>query len=73
MAWDPVFAESGNAIAAKVERDGKYSLMVNGKLWNKEFDSLWDPIFSPDGDSVLVRALEGSRYVRRVVPLAEML
>ena len=44
-AWDPVFSPAGDKVAAKVERNGKYFLAVNGKIGKKGYESLVEPRF----------------------------
>ncbi len=70
--WDPVFSPAGDKVAAKVERNGKYFLAVNGKIGKKGYESLWSPVFSPDGSKLLVRCVENGKYYRRVVPVNEI-
>lgn len=73
MAWDPVFGPDGSAVAAKVERGGELTYVINGRVWGESFTRLWDPIFSPDGKALLARGVQDDAYVRRVVPLSELM
>ena len=57
---------------AKIEENGRYSYAVNGRVWAETFEKLWEPIFSPDGKTILVRGVQDDAYVRRVVPLSEL-
>jgi hypothetical protein len=66
--WDPVFTPSSDRVAAKVERDGRFAVAVDGKVWSPWYDALWEPIFSPDGTRLLIRAVEKGTYLRQVVP-----
>jgi hypothetical protein len=68
MVWDPIFTPSGDRVAAKVERDGRFAIAVDGKVWSPWYDALWDPVFSPDGTRLLIRAVENGTYIRQVVP-----
>ena len=68
MVWDPVFSPSGDRVAAKVERGGRFAIAVDDAIWSPWFDALWEPFFSPDGSRVLVRAVENGDYLRQVVP-----
>ena len=63
-------APTASRVLAKVERDGRFAIAVDGKVWSPWFDGLWDPVFSPDGRHVLIRAVEDGEYFRQVVPLA---
>jgi len=66
--WDPVFTPSGDRVAAKVERDGRFAIAVDGKVWSPWYAALWEPVFSPDGTRLLIRAVENGTYFRQVVP-----
>jgi hypothetical protein len=68
MVWDPVFNPAGDRVAAKVERDGRYAIVVDGRVWSSWFDALWTPVFSPDGERLLIRAVDNGTYFRNVVP-----
>ena len=68
MVWDPVFAPSGDQVVAKVEKEGRFAIAVDGKIWSPWYDALWEPIFSPDGERLLIRAVENGTYFRQVVP-----
>ena len=57
----------------KVERNGKYSIAVNDRLWDQECDAVWDPVFSPQGDKVLLKTLQKGIYIRRVISVEELL
>jgi hypothetical protein len=72
MVWDPVFTPDGNRVLAKVERDGRYAVAVDGVVGGPWFEALWDPVVSPDGGRLLVRAVERGVYTRRVANLAEL-
>jgi hypothetical protein len=72
MVWDPTFSPDGKFVVAKVEIDGRYSYVINGRPWNQQFDNLWDPVFSPDGGLLLVRGICGGKYERHVLPISEL-
>jgi len=65
-----VFSPDSGMVAAKVEKGGKYFVAVNGSVWSKPFDALWSPVFSPDGKKLLVRAREGDKFYRKVIPVS---
>ena len=67
MVWDPVFTPDSRSVMAKVERDGRFAIAVDGRVWSPWFDGLWEPVPSPDGRQVLVRCLDGQKYYRNVV------
>jgi hypothetical protein len=77
MAWAPVFSPDSQHVAAKVEKDGQFTLVVDGTPLEKTYPKVWDPIFSPDSQHILLRALEGTGpeavYTRSVLPLNEIL
>jgi len=64
MAWEPEFSPDGRHLAAKVERDGKFQVVIDGHPLPRSFDMLWSPRFSPQGDKLLVRAVEEGVYKR---------
>ena len=59
-------------MAAKVEKDHRYTYSLNNRVWRGTADAAWDPVFSPDGTRLLLRTVESGHYVRRVVPVSEM-
>jgi hypothetical protein len=56
---------------AKAEKNGKFFVVVDGRVAQNGFDNLWDPVFSPDGEKLLIRCIEDGKYYRRVVPVDE--
>ncbi len=68
-AFNPIFSPDGQHLAVRVEKCGKYTIVLDGKIYPQEFSGLWDPIFSPESDKVLIRALEGNLFKRIVAPL----
>ena len=77
MVWTPVFSPDSQHVAAKVEKDGQFTLVMDGKPLKNTYTKVWDPVFSPDSQHVLLRALEGSGsdtiYTRSVLPLNKFL
>jgi hypothetical protein len=67
-----VFSPDGSHLAAKVEKGGKYTFAVDGRLWDRQCEAVWDPAFSPDGSLVLLKSLEEGTYFRRVMPVADI-
>ena len=59
MVWEPVFSPDSGKIATKAELNGKYLIVVDGKIGRQVYDELWDPVFSPDGEHILVRGITG--------------
>jgi hypothetical protein len=55
-----------------VEKKGRQTIVMNGKPWKRDFDQIWEPVFSPDGSKVLVRSIDGGKYIRRVLPITEI-
>jgi hypothetical protein len=72
MIWDPVFSPDSSKVASKAEKNGKFVVIMDGKIGKHTFDALWDPIFSPDGEKILIRCIEDGKYYRRVVPVSEI-
>jgi hypothetical protein len=77
MAWPPVFSPDSRHVAAKVERDGRFHIAVDGVVFDTDYTHLWDPVFSPDGTKLLVRGIEGTgesaEYIRSVVPVSDII
>jgi hypothetical protein len=59
-------------VAAKIERNGKYSVAVNDRIWDQAFDVIWDPVFSPEGDKIMLRTLQDGVYTRNVLSVKEI-
>jgi len=76
MAWRPIFSPDGEKCAAKVEKNGLYAIVVNGKPLKQEFAEVWDPVFSPDSDKILIKAIKAEsnehKYIRSVVRLQDI-
>jgi hypothetical protein len=71
--WQPVFSSGSDTVAVKIERNGKYGIAVNDRLWDQQCDAIWDPVFSAEGDKLLLRTLQDGRYIRRVMPVGDIL
>jgi hypothetical protein len=71
MVWDPVFSPDASRVLAKVERDGRFAVAVDGAVWSPWYEGLWEPTPSPDGSRLLIRAIQDGSYVRQVVPLED--
>jgi len=70
--WGPVFSPDSRIVAAKVEKNGNATIVVNGKPLNRQCEAVWDPVFSPDSTKVLVRSIEGGKFVRSVLPITDI-
>ena len=72
MAWKPVFSPDGNRLAAKVQKNGKYTIAMDDRLWSHQCEAVWDPVFSPDSQKILLKSLEDGSYYRRVIPVTDL-
>ncbi|MFW5487319.1 MAG: electron transfer complex subunit TmcD [Desulfovibrio sp.] len=72
MAFRPVLSPDGTHCACKVERNGKYSWIVDGKVLSLDCDENFDPTFSPDGSKLLLRYVKDGKYIRRVANVSEL-
>ena len=73
MAWKPVFSPDSQHLAARVDKNGKYTIAIDDRLWQQQCEAVWDPVFSPDGDKILLRSIEDGKYYRRILPVAELI
>ena len=69
MAWPVVFSPAGARAAAKVRRDGKFALYVDGNAVIENLDGVWNPTFSPDGTVLLFCSLKDGVFSRHTVRL----
>jgi hypothetical protein len=76
MVWQPGFSPDSKMVAAKVERNGRYTIVIDGKPLKKSYEALWDPVFSPDSKKILIKGIEGDsedgKYFRQVLPVTEI-
>jgi hypothetical protein len=73
MAWDPIFSPDGADVAAKIALGKNYFLALNAKLVLGPFEEMWDPVFSPGGDRILIKCVEEGHYLRKIVPVKDLL
>ncbi|MDQ7834639.1 MAG: WD40 repeat domain-containing protein [Humidesulfovibrio sp.] len=66
MAWTPVISATGGHVAVKVEKAGRQTLVVDGRVYPREFTKVFEPAFSPDGTKLLIRALDKDAFLRIV-------
>jgi hydroxymethylpyrimidine/phosphomethylpyrimidine kinase len=57
----------------KIERNGKYGIAVNDRLYDQHCDAVWDPVFNAEGDKLLLRTLQDGKYIRKVIPVSDIL
>jgi hypothetical protein len=67
-----VFSPDGSRMAAKVQKNGQYTVAVDDRLWSHQCDAVWDPVFSPDSQKILLKSLEDGSYYRRVIPVTDL-
>ena len=60
-----------------MERNGQYTIVVNGKPFKESYKALWEPVFSPDSAKILIKGVQedsdGEKYFRQVVPVTEII
>ena len=59
----PIFSPDGNRVAAIVIDNDRYTIAVDGKTWDTDFDMLWNLVFSPDGGMISAKAELNGRYM----------
>lgn len=72
MAYKPVFSPDASHAAAKVEKGGVFTIVVNGRELGQEYQFLESPSFSPDSSKILICGVKNGKYVRTVMPVAEI-
>jgi WD40 repeat protein len=73
MVWQPVFNADATCVAAKVEIEKQYGFLINDKLLPFRGEAAWNPEFNPAGTQILLRSIEQGVYVRRVLPIGDVL
>jgi hypothetical protein len=71
MAWKPVLSASGGHVAVKVDKAGRQTVVVDGRVFPREFDQVCDPTFSPDGTKLLIRAVDKGSCIRIVADVGK--
>lgn len=71
--WTPVISPDHTIAATRMEKNGRYYLVVNGKTYPKDFDMMFDPRISPDSDRILLKAIKDGIYYRQILPLDKVL
>jgi hypothetical protein len=69
MAWRPVLSSGGKHVAVKVEKAGKQTVVIDGRVHDQEYDRVFQPVFSPEGDKLLIPAINGNDFLRIVIPV----
>ncbi len=62
MISDIVFNSAGDSLVAVVKNNAKWTLAVDGKIWNHWFDRVWGPVISDNGNLVVAIAEENGKY-----------
>ena len=73
MCWPPVASDDGSHWGVAVDHGSSQTICVDDVCYKETFDKVWSPAFSPSGDAVLIRAVKGNKFIRRVVPLGDIL
>lgn len=69
MAWRPVLSSGGKHVAVKVEKAGKQTVVIDGRVHDQEYDRVFQPVFSPDGNKLLIPAINKNDFLRIVIPV----
>jgi hypothetical protein len=59
-------------VLAKVEREGRFAVAIDGVVRGQWYEGMWEPVISSDGQRLLVRAVDQGVYTRHVMQLNEM-
>ncbi len=60
------FSNEGEHVAYVASHKGDWFMVIDGKTYSRRFSCLWPPVFSADGKRILIRGIEGDRFVRTV-------
>jgi hypothetical protein len=71
--WSPVVSSNDEVIATRMEKDGKFYLVVNGKVYKEAFDMVFKPKIGPDNDKILLKAIQNGIYIRQILSLENVL
>lgn len=71
--WAPVISDDHKIIATRMEKNGRYYLVVNGKVYQNDFDMMFAPDISPDNDKILLKVVQNGIYYRQVLSLDRVL
>ena len=52
FAWNPKFSADGGVVAVQVKQGMEYTLVANGRAWERKFISMRDFALSPDGKRI---------------------
>jgi len=62
MVSDLTFSPDGRRIAALGKEKQKWTVAVDGQVWNNTFDMAWRPVFSPDNSVVAAKVEKNGKY-----------
>jgi len=62
MLIDLRFSPDGRRLAAAAKHDGRWTLLVDDRLWDLRLDQIRPPVFSPDGRLVATVVETGGRF-----------
>ncbi|MBI5520689.1 MAG: PD40 domain-containing protein [Desulfovibrio sp.] len=71
MAWTPVVSPAGGHVAVKVAKGDRQTRVVDGRVFQREFDKVFEPAFSPDGRKLLIRGIDKGTALRIVADVGQ--
>ncbi|MCP3926307.1 MAG: Tmc redox complex protein TmcD [Desulfobacterales bacterium] len=71
--WKPHISDNEEIITTRMEKDGKYYLVVNGNVHNEGFEMIFEPEISSDSSKILLKVLDMGVYKRKILPLDQLL
>ncbi len=71
--WNPVISQDDKVIAARMEKEGKFYLIVNGRVYKEAYDMVFEPEISPDNDKILLKTIKNGIYTRQILALDNVL
>lgn len=71
--WAPVISADTKIAATRMEKNNRYYLVVNGKVYQNDFDMMFEPAISPNSDKILLKAIKNGIYYRQTLSLDKVL
>lgn len=71
--WRPVVSRNSKILATRMEKNGRYYLVVNGTVYKEAFDMIFEPKISPENDKILLKSINNGIYSRQILSMDTIL